>query len=461
MKRTTALVFAFTAAMFMGGCADNEPEPEQQSEFLKDVDDISSSSEITPYGGEIEVADGNGNHIEISFPPGAIRDTTTVTLTLLGTYRDLPIDERRVRVIEIGPSDLSLYRPASITIQYNKALEEIEQAAIFHLRSDELLVPLSDHEYPAGNTVISAETMILGEFTEGNMTLEQVSDQVDLLLASLGITWKGTGIAVRDQAGLASGCEEYKASWDSWMMCASGLLKLFEMWQLKGHYGEPGRGSFDEDVNRVCSDIIEPAINDVLDQGEPADPCCSDYAHTIEAMMQAALACGMGGPTLDNMNAAYDKVHSECHTYLDITTEVDIESTGLLIMTTGEVMLSLAGIGDGEASVTGTGELTVAGSGHYDQCSSTISGQTFAAVTGIRDAAYVYTLTVQLDQYAIMVTVCPQIVDERQLTGGSSREITLGPGNGFSIVENEIIDEGTATVQASINNPYVPVRDPE
>jgi hypothetical protein len=382
MKSTTALVFAFTAALFMGGCSDNEPEPEQQSEFLKDVDDISSSSEITPYGGEVEVTDDNGNHIEISFPPGAIRDTTTVTLALLGTYRDLPIEERQVRVIEIGPSNLSLYRPASITIQYSKALEEIEQAAIFHLRSDELLVPLSDHEYPAGNTVINAETMIMGEFAEGSMTLDQVNDQIDLLLASLGVTWKGARLADADQAGPASGCEGYKASWDSWMMAARGLLKLFEINQLKGYYGEPGRGSFDEDVNRVCSNIIEQAINDVLNEGEPADPCCSDYAHTIEAMMQAALTCGIGGSTLDRMNAAYDKVHSECHTYLDITTEVDIESTGLLILTTGEVMLSLAGIGDGEASVTGTGELTVTGSGHYDQCSSTISGQTYAAVKG-------------------------------------------------------------------------------
>jgi hypothetical protein len=453
------MIFAFTAAMLLGGCSDNEPE--QQSEFFKDVEDISSSAEITPYGGTVEVTDDNGNQIEISFPPGAIRDTTTVTLTILGTYRDLPIEKRQVRVIEIEPSDLSLYRPASITIQYSKALEEIEQAAIFRLRSDELLVPLGEHEYPAGNKVISAETMIMGEFAEGSMTLDQVNEQLDLLLASLGISWKGAGMAGGEQASPASGCEGYKASWDDWMMAARGLLKLFELRELHGYYGKPGRGSFDEDVNRVCSGIIEPAINDVLDQGEPDDPCCSDYAHTIEAMMQAALSCGMGGSTLDRMNAAYDKVHSECHTYLDITIEINIESTGLLIMTTGEVMLSLAGIGDGEASVTGTGELTVTGSGHYEMCSSTISGQTYAVVTGIRDAANVYTMTVQMDQYAIMITVCPNVMDETQLTGGSSKELTLGPGNGFSILETEMIDEGTATVQASINNPYVPVRDPE
>jgi hypothetical protein len=131
-------------------------------------------------------------------------------------------------------------------------------------------------------------------------------------------------------------------------------------------------------------------------------------------------------------------------------------------MNTGEVMLSLAGIGDGEASVTGTGEITVTGSGNAGgECSATIAGQTFVSVVGIRDAAYVYTLTVQMDQYAMMTTVCPKIVMESPLIGSSSREITLGPGNSFSISETEMIDEGTATVQASLNNPYVPVKDPE
>jgi hypothetical protein len=465
MKSTPVMIFVFAAALLFGGCSENEPGPEQEEEnqLFKDVNDIAASSEITPYGGEVEATDGSGNVISFTFPPGAIRDTTEVTLTIIGKYSALPIDERQVHIFKIEPSDLRLYRPATVTIEYGSAVDEIQQPAIFRLRSEELLVPLADHAYPSGNTTVSATTVILGEFAEGKMSIEQVNAQLDLLFSSMGITWKSAGIPVQATESRSSGCEQYKDKWDEGMELAAGVLKLFEWRELAGWYSqEPGRGSLDEDVNKVCSNIIEPAINDVMKLGEPADPCCEDYAHTMEAMMQAATGCGTGGSTLDQLNNQYNNVHAQCHTYLDITTEVNIESGGLLIMNTGEVMLSLAGIGDGEASVTGTGEITVTGSGNAGgECSATIAGQTFVSVVGIRDAAYVYTLTVQMDQYAMMTTVCPKIVVESPLTGSSSREITLGPGNSFSISETEMIDEGTATVQASLNNPYVPVKDPE
>jgi hypothetical protein len=179
-------------------------------------------------------------------------------------------------------------------------------------------------------------------------------------------------------------------------------------------------------------------------------------------MNQAMTWCGSQSTTSDQLNDRYNDVHSQCHTYLDITTEVSIDAGGLLIMTTGEVILTLTGTGDGEASVTGTGELAVSGSGDAGgQCQATIMGQTFVTVTGTRDAAYVYNLAVDMNQLALMTTVCPDAVVQTSLVNGSSREVTLGPGNGFSLLENETIPEGTATVQVSINNPYVPVPDPE
>jgi hypothetical protein len=463
MKSIPAMIVVFAAALLLGGCGENEPGPEQEEEdqFFKDVEDITASSEITPYGGEVEVTDPSGSVISFTFPPGAIRDTSEVTLTITGKYSALPIDERQIHTFKIEPSDLRLYRPAEVTIEYNSTVDDIELSAIFRLRSEELLVPLADHTYPSGSTTVTATTMIMGEFAEGKMSVEQINAQLDMLISLLGITWKGSAVPDMDPSVSASGCEEYKNTWDKGMETASSFFKYFDLLEMANQYNKmPGR-TYEEDVNKVCSNIIEPAMNEVLKLGEPTDPCCGDYAQTMEAMMQAAMGCGIGGTTLDQLNNQYNNMHSQCHTYLDITTEVNIESGGLLIMNTGEVMLSLAGIGDGEASVTGTGVLTVTGSGNYGECSATIAGQTFVSVTGIRDAAYVYTLTVQMDQYAMMTTVCPGIVQESSLTGGSAREITLGPGNSFSISEIEMIDEGTATVQASINNPYVPVKDPE
>lgn len=460
MKRTPAIISILIIVLLCAGCSKDDPE------ILKpeDVDDITTSTEISPYGGSLQVTDESGNIISVTFPPAAIRDTTNFTLTIIGKYKDLPIDERRVRSFKIEPSTVSLYEPAIISIEYNTAVSEIEESALFRLRTDDFLTPLDDHSYPDGNLKISAGTMILGEFAEGKMTIEQINTQLDKLISSMEVSLKSTGISSTTISASSSGCEIYKALWDDWAETASAFLKFFEMRYLLGYYNNPPAGArtFQEDFDKVCSNIIDQGINKVLELGEPDDPCCSDYAQTIESMMHAVTVCGNQGTTLDKMNDRYNDVHSKCHTYLDITTEVNIDAGGLLIMTSGEVMLTLTATGDGEASVTGTGELEVTGSGDAGgQCSATIMGQTFVTVTGTRDAAYIYTLKVEMNQIATMMTVCPDRVVETNLSNGSSREVTLGPGNGFSLLENETIPEGTATIQASINNPYVTVPDPQ
>jgi hypothetical protein len=68
---------------------------------------------------------------------------------------------------------------------------------------------------------------------------------------------------------------------------------------------------------------------------------------------------------------------------------------------------------------------------------------------------------VDLNQVAMMTTVCGSYVVETPLVGGSAKEVTLEPGNGYSISETEGIDEGTATTQVTLINPYNPVPEPE
>ncbi|HDS07008.1 MAG TPA: hypothetical protein ENO05_05215 [Bacteroides sp.] len=459
MKCTPALILVFLIALLCNGCNKNEPDPEQQPE---DVDDISTAAEVTPYGGTLQVTDESGNIILLTFPPAAVRDTTNVTLTIQGTHRDLPIDDRQIRSFDIQPHDLSLYEPAVITVQYHSAVSDIEQAAIFRLRSDEMLVPASDHAYSNGNT-ITANTLILGEFAEGKMTVEQINDQLELLESSLGFSLKSTGASGTDfNSPASSGCEEYKAAWDDWTETIGGFFQLFRGRMLLGYYDDlpPGSRTFEEDMDLLCSNIAEQAVKAVLDMGEPDDPCCSDYAHAVESMMRLMLGCGSLSPTFDRLNERYDRVHDQCHTYLDFTNEVNIESQNLLIMTSGEIFLTLEDAGNGEATVIGNGELTVAGSGNAGGvCSSTISGQNFVSVTGTRDAAYVYSLTLNLNQVAMMVTVCDGTVVQTALVGSDSKDLTLGPGNGFHLLETEDLDEGTATTQATINNPHTPVSE--
>lgn len=461
MRSTPALIFVLTIALLCNGCDKNEPDPEQQP---VDVEDISTSAEITPYGGELQATDESGNVVTVTFPPGALTDTTTVTLTILGKHRDLPIEERQIRAFEIKPGDLILYEPVTISVDYQASTDGIEGTAIFRLRSDELLVPLSDHVYPGGNTTVKATTMFPGTFAEGKMTTDQINSQIERLESSMGITLKSTGTSSGNTNIFSSGCEIYKAAWDDWTETAGGFLELFRMRELTGYYNDldPGERTFQEDCDRVCSEIIEKGVNDVLDLGEHDDPCCREYAQTVESMMKAVIQCGIETATLDRMNDRYDRVHDQCHTYLDITVEVNIESQKLLIMSSGEVMITLEGTGDGEAAVTGNGELTVAGSGNAGGvCSSTISGQNFVSVSGTRDAAYIYTLTLNFSQVAMMVTVCPDFASQTPLVGESAKEVTLGPGNGFSLSETETIDEGITVTQIFINNPYIYVPQPE
>lgn len=454
MKSTPTKIFVICiAALVCGGCSKDEPDPGPQPE---DVEDISTSAEITPYGGELQATDASGNVITLTFPPAAITDTTTVTLTILGKHKDLPIEERQVRAFEIKPDDLKLYKPITVSIDYHTATAGIENAAIFRLRSDDWLIPLGNHDYPDGNLTMTATTMIPGLFAEGKMTIEQINTQLDLLESSLGFSLKSVPAS--------SGCEEYKVAWDDWSETIGGFFQLYQGRMLLGYYNDlpPDKNTFEEDIESVCSNIGEQAVKAVLDMGEPDDPCCSDYAHAIESMMRLMLGCGSLSPTFDRLNERYDKVHDQCHTYLDFTNEVNIESQKLLIMTSGEIFLTLEDAGNGEATVTGNGELTVAGSGDAGGvCSSTISGQNFASVTGTRDAAYVYTLTLNLNQVAMMVTVCDGTAVQTALVGSDSKELTLGPGNGFYLLETEDLDEGTATTQATINNPYIYVPQPE
>ncbi|MCP4310718.1 MAG: hypothetical protein GY790_05610 [Bacteroidetes bacterium] len=458
MKSAKTLIFVLLTLLWCSGCSEDDPEIQKP----EDLEDISTTADITPYGGTMQLTDESGNVITLTFPPGAIRDTTTITLTLQGIHKELPVDERQIRAFDIQPSGLSLYKPAHISIQYNESISDIEESALFRIQSDQWLTPLSDHSYSDANSTITANTLILGEFSEGKMTIEQINAQLDLLIASLGISFKNAGVSATNNK-LSSGCEEYKAAWDNGLETALSFLKFFELREMRGYYDKlpPGEGSFEEDVQKVCSNIIEQAVAEVLKLGEPDDPCCSDYAHSIEGMMTAMSGCGSQSSTFDQLNDRYNAVHSGCHTYLDITTELDVGSGGLLILTTGEVMLTLTGTGDGEATVSGFGELVVAGSGSAGgECNATISGQTFVKVTGTRDAAYVYKLTVEMSQVAMMTTVCPKHVEQTNLTGGGAQMITLGPGEGFSLSEIEMIDEGTNTTQVSLHNPYIPVPDP-
>ena len=132
---------------------------------------------------------------------------------------------------------------------------------------------------------------------------------------------------------------------------------------------------------------------------------------------------------------------------------MNIQGGGFVVITTCVVPITVMTSDEaGMAPVEGSGTLTVGGSTD-GVCTNTVSGSTLADVTGTRDAAYIYVLTISTEQNAILTTVCPDRTLEAPLVGSGARIITLSIDNGFSVTIEEPLDEGTFTMEITLENP--------
>ena len=426
-------------------------------DFHPKVEDIAVTEDITPYGGTLQVSDESGNLVTITFPPGAVMDTTTVTLTLSGEQSELPIDERQLRTFEIRPLEINLYEPVVITIEYITPISEIEKSALFRVRSDERLTPLSDHSYPEDKSSMTATTLFFGEFAEGTMTLEQVNTQFDLLISSLGISWKKSQQSMQQETLALSDCGIYKEAWDNWKESIGGFLSFFELRIMRGHYDNlpPGQNTLEEDLKLLCENVVGKGVQEVLDMGMPEDPCCRDYRHTIASMLESMmfLDCDQN-PVYDLVDDRFNEVLNDCSASLTINSEMNIQGGGFVVLTTGVVPITVMTSDDaGMAPVEGSGTLSVGGSVE-GSCTNTISGTTIATITGTRDAAHIYLLTIMTQQNAVLTSVCPDRTITTALVGSGSRTITLSEANGFSVTIDELVDEGTFTMEITLENSY-------
>ncbi len=102
MSGTAArLLIPFAAFMFSACGTDQTTEPGPGSE----------SRAIPPTGGSVSASDGQGVHMAITFPSGAVLDTTKVTL------RALEPPSGTVARFEVEPAGLALLAPAEIVVQ--------------------------------------------------------------------------------------------------------------------------------------------------------------------------------------------------------------------------------------------------------------------------------------------------------------------------------------------------------
>jgi len=420
-----------------------------------------ASANITEEGGTLRVSDEYGNTIKVNFPSGAVMETTQVFLTLSPSDMDLPIAERRTPVFEIRPSDISLYKPVAITVEYNTTISEIKKTGLFRVRTESWLTPLSDHTYADDNNSMTATTIFLGDFAEGKMTLDQLNTQFDLLVASLGIVWDKVNKVVAMSSEVSCNTRILKAIWDDSREAIGALLTIFDARNEHGYYSDPSdpeKNTFMQDQVLLCTNVVNPGIQMVLDQCIPDDICDNkDYKHTIGDMLLEANKLGCDeGDTFNLLQERFDQMITDCGAYLEIDSELDVGPGILLMSTSGVVPLTMRTGSTGGAIIEGFGTLRLSGGGGFGECDSVVTGVVMAGVLGTRDGDNNYELTVLLEQCGDLTTTCPGDIGttETPLAGSERREAILNSANGYTqTIEEPVEGGGLYTITVRLFNP--------
>jgi hypothetical protein len=99
--------------MFPPGFDPNNPESFDPSQFLQQV---AASADIGADGGEVTVTTPDNITFTLTVPPGALEDTTTITLTPIESIDNLPFSGGLQGAVRIAPDGLILDVPATLTI---------------------------------------------------------------------------------------------------------------------------------------------------------------------------------------------------------------------------------------------------------------------------------------------------------------------------------------------------------
>ena len=232
---------------------------------------LNSEKEITVDGGSISIIDEYNNTIEVIFPKDALDKTTQIYVGVLSEQPELPIETQHVSAFEIKPYNTELYKPITVRVTYNNVIQDINRTALFRRKSD-ILVPLADRNFGNDGKSIEAETLLLGVFAEGKMSLEQINTQIGLIFASYGINFAQKNTTV---FGSFCSTRNFLNLWDDIREDAKGMLNYMTMKQYLGW-------DTSYDMHLICTEIVEPGIGRLLMEPIPANVCDDKtYAYTI------------------------------------------------------------------------------------------------------------------------------------------------------------------------------------
>jgi hypothetical protein len=278
---TILFALTLTVCQDTGNDADDDESPPDENIF---------ETEITEAGGDFFITDGNNNNITITFPEGAVKEPTLVSVTLLSDRDDFPIETRHTVAFEIKPQDLLIYRPVSVFINFAQPITEVETALIFRLNQDQLLVPLADHvrfdsQGDRGQT-IRAFTKMAGVFAEGTMSPEQVEYHMTALLNALDIKLaKPIAVPFDDPCDTKLN----KRIWDTWKEYGDGAEELSYLVALM----YLGIDLPDNGLEwNICANFLKSFADVILDKCVPENICDYSYQYMINEALAEMQKCG-------------------------------------------------------------------------------------------------------------------------------------------------------------------------
>jgi hypothetical protein len=245
---------------------------------------------------------------------------------------------------------------------------------------------------------------------------------------------------------------------------AGGFVGFFHLKQQNGFY-DLGENSLEEDQNKLCEKVMNAAVKEVLDKPLPEDLCDRQYTHTLASMIHDMNLLGCDeGTEFTRLTERFNQMLIDCGSYLTIHMKLNVESGGFEMLTSGVVPITTTRHMGNNATVEGSGILAVTGSSDAGgQCTGVISGVTVVDVAGSRDGAYLFSLTLNTYQNAVLTVICPEGNTDTNLIGEGVREVNLSPANNFTYTsEEEVEGGGLLMVDIELSNPYIslPSEDP-
>jgi len=449
-------VFAFISCS--GGSGGDEDDSDTPDEAISSY----SEKEINSEGGSISIIDERNNIIEVTFPEDALRESTNISIGIIPEPPDFPIETRHVSAFEIKPYDTGLYKPLKIQINHGSAIQGIERTALFREKADSLLVPLANHEYwssgAGANDIIRAEAYFLGVFAEGEMSLDQINSQIDLLLDFQETRW-----AQRVSMAVDANCdtEKMKETWNHWKETGDGILKYTQLKQELGFYNN-NEEAMDEDFQSACNDVAGEGGQIVLDKCTPENLCDPNYIYVISDALDTIwrLQCMVGNEVYAKLTNRFEAIATSCIEEglltINLSASETLSSTGGptapyqaqvstdtngVIQLVFEVTDSSTGLADIKDKSAGKFQAARSGSVAYFPgspeervCQISSDGYALVEIDGSKDSTGAYSLTIVAHVYADYNEVCsppPNVIRPIDGIGSYTFRVVLNSGNNY------------------------------